>query len=818
MPSLEADGPELQALDVIRRLVVPLVEKNIIKGTQNAQSLAVQNSLDLLRFEMSSLLFWITKGHELNDQEHDTFLQDLQSVLQLLEGFIDPQVVGRGKGKIPEAFNSNDKRRFPKLHAVIQEASQNDTQFDLETIISLPEAEGPARAACETVTKFNANNQRRCDGDHTGSSRTQADQKSTEFHADHPCIRQSQLCSSMFKAWAHHFGTSGCHSHHAGKLQACAFELDGSGFQDVVQHKMYISPCNPENRWQEVTCTVVCNLPDATSSLCEIDNICQAIGDSLSDEEMLSLWICSERIWHDSEADPSLINNLHISPTLSLEQILRQHTCKFGPNGRVTLAYSLACTLLRIYSAEMQQEWGPEDIYFLYNSKERTIHEPDYPYVTSTFLSDRPPVKIKNRFPVLIHFAKLLLEIGLGQLFVPKRLRFDIELMEWAQSDDAKESLVQGHFNAVMECLQAKKTGRMDDPMDEETQCRKVLFNLVSHLNEARNSYRALDPKRTQKISMLDSTSIEPTVDHLPPQQHPLSRKDLSALLPTKRSSGRMFDEQKLQLCDADQSEINSAEEFLELAEKFYECSISGITSSPDIRIAILDTGIQTRNSFIKGAKYNRNDQDFPIKASKSFVSEHPDDECGHGTNIASLILRIFPQANLYIAKIARGLEQDGVDQIVEAIKWARTFNVHIVNMSFSIPKTSAVKKIIKEAENDGVIMFVAASNKGINTGRSFPATLDTVLCIHAADGKGNKGGMNPDPEPHRDNFSTLGVAIPSIWENGVYLSGTSYATPVAAAMAAVILAFIEAAVAAGQMPKEIRDEAFDRQGMKNVG
>ncbi|KAL6364637.1 hypothetical protein LRP88_00607 [Fusarium phalaenopsidis] len=726
MPSLEADGPELQALDAIRRLVVPLVEKNIVEGTENAKSLAVRNSLDLLRFEMSSLLFWITKGHELNDQEHDTFLQDLQPVLQLLEGFIDPQVVGRGKGEIPEASNSNEKGRFPNLHAVIQEASQNDTRFDLNTVISLPDAEDPARVACETVTKFNANNQRRYDGDHTG--------------------------------------------------------------------------------------------PGSTSSLCEIDNICQTIGDSLSDEDMLSLWICSERIWHDSKAIPDPVNNLHISPTLSLEQILQQQMYKFGPNGRVTLAYNLACTLLRIYSVDMQQqEWGPGDIYFLYDPKESIICEKYYPYVTSTFLSDRRPVEIKNRFPVLIHFAKLLLEIGLGQLFIPKRLRFDIELMEWAQSDDAKESLMQGHFDAVMECLQAKKPRRIDDPMNEETQCRKVLFNLVSHLNKARNSYRALDPKRTQKISMLDSTSTEPTVDHVPPQQHRLSPRDLTALLPTKRSSGRMFDEQKLQLCDADQSKINSAKEFLELAKKFYECSMSGITSSPDIRIAILDTGIQTRNSFLKGAKYSRSDQDFPIKASKSFVSKHPDDECGHGTNVASLILRIFPQANLYIAKIARNLEQDGVDQIVEAIKWAMTFNVHIINMSFSIPKTSAVKKIIKEAENDGVIMFVAASNNGIHTGRSFPATLDTVICIHATDGKGNKGDMNPDPEPHRDNFSTLGVAVPSIWENGVYLSGTSYATPVAAAMAAVILAFIEAAVAAGQMPIENRDEAFDRQGMKSM-
>jgi subtilisin family serine protease len=137
--------------------------------------------------------------------------------------------------------------------------------------------------------------------------------------------------------------------------------------------------------------------------------------------------------------------------------------------------------------------------------------------------------------------------------------------------------------------------------------------------------------------------------------------------------------------------------------------------------------------------------------------------------------------------------------------------------MSFSIPKTPAVKRIIREAEKDGVIVFVAASNNGANTARSFPATLDTVLCIHANDGKGNKGSMNPEPEPNRDNLSTLGVAVPSVWENGVYLSGTSYATPVAAAITAVILCFVEAAVTANQMPNESKEEAFDREGMKGI-
>lgn len=42
-----------------------------------------------------------------------------------------------------------------------------------------------------------------------------------------------------------------------------------------------------------------------------------------------------------------------------------------------------------------------------------------------------------------------------------------------------------------------------------------------------------------------------------------------------------------------------------------------------------------------------------------------------------------------------------------------------------------------------------------------------------------------------RDNFSTLGICIPSKWKGiKTYISGTSFATPIAAALAADVLEF----------------------------
>jgi hypothetical protein len=52
---------------------------------------------------------------------------------------------------------------------------------------------------------------------------------------------------------------------------------------------------------------------------------------------------------------------------------------------------------------------------------------------------------------------------------------------------------------------------------------------------------------------------------------------------------------------------------------------------------------------------------------------------------------------------------------------------------------------------------------------------------------------MNPSPVEDEKNFTTLGVAVPSRWRGeDVWKSGTSFATPIAAAFAANVLTFAD--------------------------
>jgi hypothetical protein len=88
------------------------------------------------------------------------------------------------------------------------------------------------------------------------------------------------------------------------------------------------------------------------------------------------------------------------------------------------------------------------------------------------------------------------------------------------------------------------------------------------------------------------------------------------------------------------------------------------------------------------------------------------------------------------------------------------------------------------------VLVFAAAGNWGLNHKTAFPARQQGVFCVNASDGNGFFDSVNPGKDSD-SSYTTLGVAIPSRWGNDdVYITGTSFATPIAAATAATILNF----------------------------
>ena len=127
-------------------------------------------------------------------------------------------------------------------------------------------------------------------------------------------------------------------------------------------------------------------------------------------------------------------------------------------------------------------------------------------------------------------------------------------------------------------------------------------------------------------------------------------------------------------------------------------------------------------------------------------------------------------------------------------------WKVDIISMSFGIREDhELMSTAISNALNRRILLFAAASNDGANLFRAFPAQLPSVFCIHSTDGNGNPSSFNPTASETDVNFSLLGEHVSSHWPAGMdghdqpvnVMSGTSVATPIAAGLAASVLAFV---------------------------
>lgn len=103
--------------------------------------------------------------------------------------------------------------------------------------------------------------------------------------------------------------------------------------------------------------------------------------------------------------------------------------------------------------------------------------------------------------------------------------------------------------------------------------------------------------------------------------------------------------------------------------------------------------------------------------------------------------------------------------------------------------------------------MLAAASNDGANRATAdqvpFPARMSEVICINSSDGYGNPSAFNPPAVDGTFNFMTLGESVPIPLEPDGYQrgeahgenvhreTGTSFATPIGASIAACFMEFL---------------------------
>lgn len=126
--------------------------------------------------------------------------------------------------------------------------------------------------------------------------------------------------------------------------------------------------------------------------------------------------------------------------------------------------------------------------------------------------------------------------------------------------------------------------------------------------------------------------------------------------------------------------------------------------------------------------------------------------------------------------------------------------------MSFGWPSSDFegyrdVEAAIDRAYCKKVLMFAAAANSGGRLGRAYPASSSQVICVHSTNTYGGASNFSPTAEPNAINIATVGEWIQSAWPMLLYRdrsnpkcvesrSGTSYATPIIAGIAAFLLQY----------------------------
>ncbi|KAI0441645.1 peptidase S8/S53 domain-containing protein [Xylaria telfairii] len=262
--------------------------------------------------------------------------------------------------------------------------------------------------------------------------------------------------------------------------------------------------------------------------------------------------------------------------------------------------------------------------------------------------------------------------------------------------------------------------------------------------------------------------------------------------------------------------------------------------SDEPVKVAILDTGIdknhpdfQNPRSKLKIKKgiesispvKGEEKQIERIKACQNFCDNREDTDVtdidGHGTHVAGIILQLAPNAELYIARVCRGDESYGRSSptpkatnkmpkqsadgkrvhpggVAKAIEWAIRHKVHLVNMSFGYKDWNAeIDKALKKARELDIVVFAAASNFGNHNQVAWPARdRERAICVHSSIDLGTIcSTFTPKAYPRTTNFMVVGESVCSHWpvsKGGGFrmMSGTSTATPVATAVAALLLAF----------------------------
>lgn len=225
------------------------------------------------------------------------------------------------------------------------------------------------------------------------------------------------------------------------------------------------------------------------------------------------------------------------------------------------------------------------------------------------------------------------------------------------------------------------------------------------------------------------------------------------------------------------------------------------LSTGVGIVVAVVDTGIDPTHPFLAGHiaanGYDFIGQDFDPTDERDFVDNDGDgaidEQYGHGTFIASLVLAVAPDAQILPIRVLDAEGFGSASTVGAGIVWATDAGAQIINVSVEMGTVSeAVKEAISYARDRGVLVVAAAGNEAMSS-VGFPARFNDVLAVTAL-------GTGDVLAAFANSGSQVDLAAPGVGLIGAMpmdksasgtarWSGTSFSAPLVAGSAALVLA-----------------------------
>jgi thermitase len=214
-------------------------------------------------------------------------------------------------------------------------------------------------------------------------------------------------------------------------------------------------------------------------------------------------------------------------------------------------------------------------------------------------------------------------------------------------------------------------------------------------------------------------------------------------------------------------------------------------TGSASVVIAVVDSGVYAAHPDLAGK----------LVAGWNFVKNNADtsDVTGHGTEVAGTVAAATNNgigvAGVSWASVVMPLVTvdstsfSAYSDVAAAIQYAADHDVRVINVSIGgTASSNTLQSAVNYAWNRGALVFAAAMNSSVTT-PNYPAACDHAVGVSATD-ESDKLAVFSNYGPWL-TLSAPGADILTTVNGGGYgyVNGTSFASPIAAGVAALVLA-----------------------------